>query len=127
MTYFFSPHEMGFYSLDLHGNTIPDDVVEINYDYYQYLLDQQVRGNVIIFDESTKKPIAVTPVPLSDTQLAEDARRQRDNLLTASDWTQVSDAPVDQQAWRTYREILRQVPEQAGFPLNIAWPSQPEK
>ncbi|ACT08826.1 putative phage tail fibre protein [Dickeya chrysanthemi Ech1591] len=124
---FYSKSTSGFYSDEINGVNIPDDAIEIRDDYYQYLLDQQVRGNVIIFDESTKKPIAVTPVPLSDTQLAEDARRQRDNLLTASDWTQVSDAPVDQQAWRTYREILRQVPEQAGFPLNIAWPSQPEK
>ncbi|MEI7376140.1 tail fiber assembly protein [Dickeya chrysanthemi] len=124
---FYSKSTSGFYSDEINGVNIPDDAIEISDDYYQYLLDQQVRGNVIIFDESTKKPIAVTPVPLSDTQLAEDARRQRDNLLTASDWTQVSDAPVDQQAWRTYREILRQVPEQAGFPLNIAWPSQPEK
>ncbi|WJM87280.1 tail fiber assembly protein [Dickeya chrysanthemi] len=124
---FYSKSTSGFYSDEINGVNIPDDAIEISDDYYQYLLDQQVRGNVIIFDESTKKPIAVTPVPLSDTQLAEDARRQRDNLLTASDWTQVSDAPVDQQAWRTYREILRQVPEQAGFPLNIAWPSQPKK
>ncbi|WP_033576728.1 tail fiber assembly protein [Dickeya chrysanthemi] len=124
---FYSKSTSGFYSDEINGVNIPDDAIEISDDYYQYLLDQQVRGNVIIFDESTKKPIAVTPVPLSDTQLAEDARRQRDNLLTASDWTQVSDAPVDQQAWRTYREILRQVPEQTGFPLNIAWPVQPEK
>ncbi|ACT08828.1 putative phage tail fibre protein [Dickeya chrysanthemi Ech1591] len=124
---FYSKSTSGFYSDEINGVNIPNDAIEISDDYYQYLLDQQVRGNVIIFDESTKKPIAVTPVPLSDTQLAEDARRQRDNLLTASDWTQVSDAPVDQQAWRTYREILRQVPEQAGFPLNIAWPVQPEK
>jgi len=38
-------------------------------------------------------------VPLS----ADDARALRDDLLVQSDWTQVSDAPVDQSAWATYR------------------------
>lgn len=94
---------------------------------YQHLLSEQTRGNTIIFDESTKKPIAVTPVPASETQLAEAARRQRDNLLFASDWTQVPDAPVDQQAWRSYRAVLRQVPEQTGFSHNVEWPVSPGK
>jgi len=60
-------------------------------------------------------------VPLS----ADDARALRDDLLVQSDWTQVSDAPVDQSAWATYRQALRDVPDQAGFPSEIAWPVQP--
>jgi len=54
-----------------------------------------------------------------------EARNQRDALLSASDWTQVSDAPVDQAAWATYRQALRDIPEQEGFPREIAWPAQP--
>ncbi|MGM3191414.1 tail fiber assembly protein [Dickeya dadantii subsp. dieffenbachiae] len=71
--------------------------------------------------------IAVTPAPVSETQLAEAARRQRDDLLFASDWTQVPDTLVDQQAWRSYRAVLRQVPEQTGFPHNVEWPVSPGK
>ena len=37
-------------------------------------------------------------------------RRQRDLLLAASDWTQTADAPVDKQAWATYRQALRDFP-----------------
>ena len=59
-------------------------------------------------------------------QLATAARSQRDALLSQSDWTQVPDAPVDQQAWADYRQALRDVPEQAGFPTDIDWPSKPE-
>ena len=55
---------------------------------------------------------------------AEQARAKRDNLLTASDWTQVADAPVDQAAWATYRSLLRDVPQQAGFPDNVTWPTE---
>ncbi|WP_107760670.1 tail fiber assembly protein [Dickeya sp. Secpp 1600] len=124
---FYSKSSNGFYSKEVNGDNIPDDAVEIGDDYYQRLLIEQAIGNTIIFDELTKKPIAVAPAPVSETQLAEAVRRQRDNLLLASDWTQVPDAPVDQQAWRSYREVLRQVPEQGGFPHNIAWPVSPGK
>jgi hypothetical protein len=52
-------------------------------------------------------------------------RSQRDSLLAGSDWTQVSDAPVDQEAWATYRAALRSIPEQAGFPFNVEFPEKP--
>ena len=41
---------------------------------------------------------------------AERMRLHRDRLLKESDWTQVADAPVDQQAWATYRQALRDFP-----------------
>ena len=53
------------------------------------------------------------------------ARVERDAKLAATDWTQVADAPVDQAAWATYRQSLRAVPEQAGFPNTIDWPTSP--
>lgn len=56
---------------------------------------------------------------------AEVARGERDGLLTSSDWTQVADAPVDQSAWATYRQALRDVPAQAGFPDTVTWPTKP--
>jgi len=60
------------------------------------------------------------------TAVATQTRDQRDVLLSQSDWTQVLDAPVDQAAWATYRQALRDVPAQAGFPENIVWPTRPE-
>jgi len=53
------------------------------------------------------------------------ARTQRNGLLAASDWTQVADAPVDQAAWATYRQVLRDITAQAGFPETIDWPAIP--
>jgi hypothetical protein len=52
-------------------------------------------------------------------------RAERNQLLTASDWTQVIDAPVDQAAWAAYRQALRDLPQQAGFPTTITWPVKP--
>jgi hypothetical protein len=56
---------------------------------------------------------------------AEEARTTRNTLLAASDWTQVADAPVDQAAWATYRQALRDITAQAGFPESINWPLSP--
>lgn len=53
------------------------------------------------------------------------ARQARNALLTGSDWTQVVDAPVDAAAWAVYRQALRAVPSQAGFPWTIDWPVAP--
>lgn len=61
--------------------------------------------------------------------LAAETRAQRDELLAETDWTQVLDAPIDavgREAYRTYRQALRDVPEQAGFPAEVVWPELPE-
>ena len=52
-------------------------------------------------------------------------RYWRDGELVATDWTQVADAPVDKAAWATYRQELRDIPLQSGFPLEVIWPTQP--
>lgn len=52
-------------------------------------------------------------------------REKRDGLLADTDWTQVADAPVDKTVWATYRQALRDIPLQAGFPWNVTWPVKP--
>jgi len=56
---------------------------------------------------------------------AEDVRKKRNALLLESDWTQVLDAPIDQAAWATYRQALRDITAQEGFPHNVTWPTKP--
>jgi len=51
------------------------------------------------------------------------ARTERDNLLSESDIYALADRITDE--WRTYRQALRDVPSQAGFPDNITWPTKP--
>lgn len=78
--------------------------------------------------EVTQRPLNAAEIaalqPTSE-QLAAEARAKRNTLLAASDWTQVIDAPVDQAAWATYRQALRDITEQAGFPETINWPVAP--
>jgi hypothetical protein len=61
-----------------------------------------------------------------DATQAKSVREQRNKLIAECDWTQLEDAPVNKQVWANYRQALRDVPEQAGFPWNVTWPTKPE-
>lgn len=49
----------------------------------------------------------------------------RNSKLAQSDWTQLSDAPVDQEAWATYRQALRDLPAQGGSADEVKFPNEP--
>ena len=61
----------------------------------------------------------------TDAAQATSVRQQRDDKLSKCDWTQVADAPVDKAAWATYRQALRDLPKEAGFPWDMTWPTAP--
>ena len=65
-------------------------------------------------------------IAAKDAEQAKSVREQRNQKLKDSDWTQVADAPVDQAAWAAYRQALRDIPSQQGFPWDVQWPTQPE-
>jgi len=52
-------------------------------------------------------------------------REKRDDLLSRTDWMALSDVTMSAE-WQTYRQALRDVPEQEGFPDNVTWPTKPE-
>jgi len=60
-----------------------------------------------------------------EAERSADVRKERGVLLLESDWTQVADAPVDKAAWATYRQALRDITSQPGFPLEVTWPEEP--
>ena len=65
----------------------------------------------------------VAPIP--EAEMAEKVRKDRNQRLAESDWTQLADAPGDKAAWATYRQELRDISTQAGFPWEVTWPVQP--
>jgi len=63
-----------------------------------------------------------------DAQQGQVVRDDRDKRLAECDWTQLADSPLDadsKEAWSLYRQDLRMVPEQPGFPWNVEWPPVP--
>jgi hypothetical protein len=64
----------------------------------------------------------------TDEDLAKDARAKRNALIAETDYMVMPDYPLDEErkaAILAYRQALRDVPEQAGFPRQIDWPAKP--
>ena len=64
----------------------------------------------------------------ADIKMAEyGVTSKRNQLLVDSDWTQLSDIPAaTKKKWKDYRQQLRDITDQAGYPLNVVWPDTPE-
>lgn len=64
----------------------------------------------------------------TDAEYASEARAKRNALIAETDYMAMPDYPLDAErkvAVLAYRQALRDVPEQAGFPRQIDWPSKP--
>lgn len=61
----------------------------------------------------------------NDAEQAKAIRDQRNSKLAACDWTQLADSSADKPSWATYRQALRDVTAQAGFPWSVTWPVEP--
>jgi len=71
-------------------------------------------------DGVIRKP--TVPLELKKLQV----RNERNRLLAATDWTQANDIPqTTKDLWAPYRQALRDVPQQDGFPTNVIWPLPP--
>lgn len=71
----------------------------------------------------------VVPAEPSQAGTAAQVRGFRNGLLSSSDWTQLPDAQLNtqqKQLWAEYRQLLREVPQQSGFPANVVWPLSPD-
>jgi len=62
-------------------------------------------------------------ITTKDAEQAKSVRQTRDDKLKETDWTQITDATADKTAWATYRQALRDVTKQDGFPWTITWPN----
>lgn len=55
---------------------------------------------------------------------AAELRAERNRKITACDWRMLTDS-VDSSKWKVYRQALRDIPQQPGFPDNVIWPVEP--
>ena len=109
------------------------------YQYSQYDGIEQIEGKWYtkyilgpVFTDSTVDGVTTTAAEAEasyktakDAEQAANVRRSRNDLLTKCDWTQIADSTADKPVWATYRQALRDVTAQEGFPWNVTWPEQP--
>lgn len=92
----------------------PDDVEELGRAIYA----EAIKGEVAPYEP---------PPPPTDEEVAAQVRAKRNGLLMQTDWTQLADVPQQiKDLWDDYRQALRDVPQQEGFPHEVIWPEKPE-
>jgi len=84
------------------------------------VLENGVWTQVWIVTQSSTEEVAQR-----NSNQASSVRNQRNAKLIKCDWTQVADAPVDKAAWATYRQALRDLTKETGFPWTMTWPTDP--
>lgn len=90
--------------------------------------DTEEYGRVLYEQLNTTDLASVKPFTDEDraTQDAYLVRRKRNILLSNTDWTQTPDVPeATRTAWSTYRQELRDISLQSGFPSSVTWPTTP--
>lgn len=100
---------------------IPPGATEISEERFKELMAAQQRGAVIEF--AGGKPVAVPHAPSAEEARAA-RRRRRDQLLAASDWTQLPDSPLSEEEraeWAVYRQALRDLDM-----YGTSWPLAPD-
>jgi hypothetical protein len=88
--------------------------------YTKYIL-----GPIFTDGETTAAEQETAYKAMKDAEQAANVRRSRTEMLKDCDWTQIADSTADKTAWATYRQALRDITTQTGFPWTITWPTQP--
>lgn len=117
----------------INDNALPEGVVKVGistFPQHNPLVQKPLLGNPELIDGQWIQQYSVENLTNIETQERNDqqsniVRSERNQKLSESDWTQLADAPVDKQVWSTYRQALRDVTTQSGFPWDITWPVQP--
>lgn len=109
------------------------------YQYSQREGVEQISGNWYtkyalgpVFTDSTVDGVTTTAAEqeaaykaTKDAEQSASVRTSRNNKLAECDWTQLADSTADKTTWATYRQSLRDVTVQDGFPWNVTWPEAP--
>lgn len=95
-----------FYNNEIHGNNIPPNCIELNYDQWQ----EAITGNYKVINNKhvkyTKLQSELDEIEISSVRIS------RNYLLSSSDWTQLSDVPFSKEKkleWKIYRQKLRDI------------------
>ena len=95
--------------------------------YTKYILGPVFTDTVATETEPAKTAAENEAVykTMKDAEQAANVRRSRTEKLKDCDWTQIADSTADKTAWATYRQALRDITAQSGFPWTITWPDAP--
>ena len=98
------------------------------YKYYAFRINLEYNEQVSDYIEENYETLLNDAKEHDRSIHAKAIREKRDRLLNESDWTQANDTALSQEmveAYRVYRQALRDITGQEGFPYNVIWPEKP--
>ena len=103
-----------------------DGVEQISGNWYtKYILGPVFTDSTIDGVTTTAAEAEAAYKATKDAEQSASVRTSRNDKLAACDWTQLADSTADKPTWATYRQSLRDVTAQDGFPWNVTWPEAP--
>jgi hypothetical protein len=134
---FFSPSTCGAYTLDIHGEDIPGDVVEVALSDWRALLNELSSNSKKMGARADGYPILIDPPPPTPDVLAATERQWRDRALGSVEWLVTRHREQQEISAATtlaagqfiqlleYRRELRDWPQSEGFPDSVQRPTAP--
>ena len=115
------------------SSTTIADIVAAGYALLPEPSDAPSEGDILVADNGPDNVLISKWCSQTDytnivngRQLESIVRMKRNLLLSETDWTQGKDIPdTTSNKWVAYRQALRDITAQAGYPANIQWPQQP--
>jgi len=101
-----------------------DGVEQISGKWYT----KHILGPVFTDGETTAAEQETAYKASKDADQAKSVRTSRDDKLKETDWIVIKNLELNANipgAWEVYRQALRDIPTQSGFPWTITWPTQP--
>jgi hypothetical protein len=111
---------------------LPVENIEFDLKNFRVNLETKELVQLPIFNENTHYFDYTTYSVKPDLfKLINLVKKTRNELLLSSDWTELPSAlarlgEAKVTEWQTYRQALRDIPQQSGYPLNVIWPEQPQ-
>ena len=103
-----------------------DGVEQISGNWYtKYILGPVFTDTTVDGVTTTAAEAEAAYKATKDAEQSASVRTSRNDKLAACDWTQLADSTADKTVWATYRQSLRDVTVQDGFPWNVTWPEAP--
>jgi hypothetical protein len=103
-----------------------DGVEQISGNWYtKYILGPVFADTTVDGVTTTAAEAEAAYKATKDAEQSASVRTSRNDKLAECDWTQLADSTADKTVWATYRQLLRDVTVQDGFPWNVTWPEAP--
>jgi hypothetical protein len=123
MPIFYSPSKKGFYDSRIEYNSYPSDIIDVTDRYSDILTSINTKGMEIKIEFGEVVLVEKLKQEITWDQI----KKERNDLLLESDWTQLPDVNLsNKEEWKTYRQKLREITTVFSNTSEVVFPQKPQ-